>query len=131
MQPIRAFLRDNRRLALGLMALALLIKALIPSGYMLGDKASHVLAVTICGDASGKTMTKQITVPDEGGDHAKVEAKCVWGLLTMAALGGADVLLLAAALVFILKLGFAPPRPTLPSRGSYLHPPLRGPPIFA
>lgn len=132
MQPIRAFLRHYRRLAIGLVVLALLIKALIPSGYMLGDKAGHVLTVTICGDASGQPMTKQIEVPSQGkGDHAKAEATCAWGLLAMAALGGADVLLLAAALAFILALGFRASRPAMLSRRAHLRPPLRGPPAFA
>lgn len=132
MPTLRAFLRDHRRLALGLVVLALLIKALIPSGYMLSDRAGHVLTVTICGDASGQTLTKQIEVPAQGkGDHAKAEATCAWGLLAMAALGGADVMLLAAALAFILALGFAAVRPALPARRSHLRPPLRGPPAFA
>ncbi len=130
MQPIRAFLRHNRRLALGVVVLALLIKTLIPAGYMLSDQ-SHVLTVTICGDASGQTMTKQIAVPAADGDHAKGEVKCVWGLLAMAALGGADLALLAGALAFILALGLAPSRPAPPSRRFHLRPPLRGPPAFA
>lgn len=132
MHALRALLFDNRRLACGLVVLALLIKALIPAGYMLSDKAGHVLTVTICGDASGQSMTKQIEVPSQGkGDHAKVEATCAWGLLAMAALGGADVLLLAAALAFILALGFMASRPALPARRGRLRPPLRGPPAFA
>lgn len=132
MHAVRALLFDNRRLALGLVMLALLIKALIPSGYMLSDKAGHVLTVTICGDASGQTLTKQIEVPSQGkADHAKAEATCIWGLLAMAALGGADVLLLAAALAFILALGFAACSPARPCRRAHLRPPLRGPPAFA
>lgn len=132
MTALRALLFDNRRLALGLVVLALLIKALIPAGYMLSDRAGHVLTVTICGDASGQTLTKQIEVPSQNtGDHAKAEASCAWGLLAMAALGGADVLLLAAALAFILALGFAASRAAPRPRRAYLRPPLRGPPIFA
>ena len=131
MHAVRALLFDHRRLAFGLVVLALLIKALVPAGYMLGDKAGHVLTVTICGDASGQTLTKQIEVPGENGVHAKAEVKCVWGLLAMVALGGADVVLLAAALAFILALGIAASRPAPPSRSAHLRPPLRGPPAFA
>lgn len=135
MHALRAFLRTNRRLALALVALALVIKALVPAGYMLsgplGDGA-RVLTVAICADASGELATKQITVPSDGkSDHAKAEGTCAWGVLAMAALAGADVLLLALALAFILALGLAPRRP--PARGqlTYLRPPLRGPPAFA
>jgi hypothetical protein len=129
---IRAILRTNRRLALGLVVLALVIKALVPAGYMLSDKA-HVLTIAICADASGGPLTQQIVVPSDGksADHAKAEGTCAWGVLAMAALGGADVLLLALALAFVLALGLMPTRPAPPSRGSYLRPPLRGPPAFA
>lgn len=131
MQTLRAFFRHHRRLSLGLLALALVVKALVPAGYMLSDKA-HVLTVAICADASGAGATRQIVLPSDGqSDHAKAEGSCAWGLLTMAALGGADVLLLAGALAFILALGFAPGRPAPPARAVYLRPPLRGPPVFA
>lgn len=135
MPAFRAFFRTHRRLALGLVALALVIKALIPAGYMLsGDpgQGPRVLTVTICGDASGRQLVKQIEVPSKGAaDHAKAEGTCAWGLLAHAALSGADALLLAAALAFILALGFAPSRPAPPAQRSHLRPPLRGPPAFA
>lgn len=135
MDALRAFFRTHRRLALGVLVLAVLVKALVPAGYMLSDK-NHLLTVAICSDASGQLTTKQIEVrasgqaDHAGGDHAKAETTCAWGLLAMAALSGADVLLLALALAFILALGLLPSRPVLPSRGSYLRPPLRGPPAF-
>ena len=136
MHALRALLFDNNRLALGLVVLALLIKALIPAGYMFSDRSGHVLTVTICGDASGQSAIKQIDVPSQGqGDHAKVPgeagATCAWGLLAMVALGGADVLLLAAALAFILALGFTASRLALSARRGRLRPPLRAPPAFA
>lgn len=135
MHAIRAFLQSNRRLALGLVVLALVIKALVPAGYMLGgplgDK-THVLTIAICGDASGGQLTKQIVVPSDGkSDHVKAESTCAWGVLAMAALSGADVLLLALALAFILALGLALRRPAARPQRAHLRPPLRGPPAFA
>jgi hypothetical protein len=132
---IRAFFRTNRRLALGLIALALVIKALVPAGYMLAGPLSggtHVLTVAICGDVSGGPTTREIAVPSDGKqDHAKAEGTCAWGVLGMAALGGADGALLGLALAFILALGLAPARPAARPQRSYLRPPLRGPPAFA
>lgn len=139
MHAVRAFFRTNRRFALALVALALVIKALVPAGHMLsgplggplGDGA-RVLTVAICADASGELATKQITVPSDGkSGHAKAEGTCAWGVLAMAALAGVDVLLLALALAFILALGLAPRRPATRSQRTYLRPPLRGPPAFA
>ena len=132
MPAFRAFFRTHHRLALALVALAMVIKALVPAGYMLSDKA-HVLTIAICADASGGQTTKQIVVPFDGksAEHAKAEGTCAWGTLVMAALGAADVLLLALALAFILALGLAPSRPAPPARAGYLRPPLRGPPAFA
>lgn len=131
MHALRAFFRMHRRLAQGVVVLAVLIKALMPAGFMLSSQA-HVLTVTICSDASDQALTKRIEIPASGkSDHAKAEATCAWGLLTMAALSGADVLLLALALAFILALGLMPSRPAPPACRSYLRPPLRGPPAFA
>jgi hypothetical protein len=132
---LRAFLRTNRRLALALVALALVIKALVPAGYMLGGPmgdGARILTIAICADATGGAVTKQIAVPADGkSDHAKAAGTCAWGVLAMAALSGADVLLLAAALAFILALGLTPSRPVVRLQRSHLRPPLRGPPVFA
>ena len=135
MHALRAFFRTNRRLALALVALALVIKALVPAGYMLGGPlgdGARVLTVAICADASGELATKQIAVPSDGkSGHAKAEGTCAWGMLAMAALGGADLVLLALALAFILALGLAPSRPAARAQRTSLRPPLRGPPALA
>lgn len=132
MAELRSFLRDHRRLAAWLIALALAMKALVPAGYMLGAK-SHVLTVQICADTQGKQLTRTIVVPGENklADHAKSEGVCGWQALAMSAVGGADLALLALALAFILLLGVAPSRPVREPRTLHLRPPLRGPPVTA
>jgi hypothetical protein len=129
---LRSFLRDHRRLAACLIALALAMKALVPAGYMLGATA-HVLTVEVCADSQGKHLTQLIVVPGEStpADHAKSDGPCAWSALGIAALGGADLALLALALAFILLLGFAPTAPAPRSRAHHLRPPLRGPPSLA
>jgi hypothetical protein len=129
---LRALFRTHRHLALALVTLALAMKMLVPSGYMLSDRA-HVLTITICADASGALTTRQVVVPSDGtsGEHAKTEGNCAWAVLATGALGGADVLLLALALAFILALGHSSSRPVPPTRAAYLRPPLRGPPALA
>jgi hypothetical protein len=134
MHHLRALIRDHARLTLVLLALALAVKAVVPAGFMLAAGGDRFLTVTICSDASGTPKQMQIAIPDKqdaGGDHADAGAKaadCAFSGLGHAALGGADPLLLAAALAFILLIGLAP-LPALPGRElSFLRPPLRGPP---
>lgn len=136
MHLLRAFLLRHRAIAIFVAALALCLKAAIPSGYMLGEQA-RVLTVVLCADASGQPMIQRIDLGDAGKSghdvdkHAKGDSVCGYSALSLAALGGADVALLALALVFILALGFAPVATALPAPAAHLRPPLRGPPALA
>ena len=136
MQPLRAFLMRHRAFAALLVAAALCMKLAVPAGYMVGT-GSKVLSIEICADSRGQHLTQQIVIPQTGksadkqAEHAKASASCPYSALSMASLGGADPLLLAAALAFILALGFAPVRAATPRRASNLRPPLRGPPALA
>jgi hypothetical protein len=133
MTGLRAILADHKWLALLLVAVALAMKALVPGGYMLAAQ-SQVITVSICADSSGTHETRQIVVPREGGEkdtvsqHAK-SGPCAFSALGMAGLAGADPVLLALALAFILAVGLAPLAfPVLQAR-AHLRPPLRGPPL--
>jgi hypothetical protein len=133
MDRLRTFFRRHSVLAFGLIALALCLKIVVPSGYMVsGD--SRTFTVQVCHDASGAGQDLQITVPvkssgsDAPGKPAKGE--CPYGALSMATLVGADAFVLALALAFIVALGLAPIRFALAERPSYLRPPLRGPPAL-
>ncbi len=134
MSRFRALIRDHARLALVLLALALAVKAIVPAGFMLSAEGDRFLTVTICSDASGTPQEMQIAIPGKNGagsDHSEGAAKatpCAFAGLGYSALGGADPLLLAAALAFILLIGIAP-LPQLPLRDlPFLRPQLRGPP---
>jgi hypothetical protein len=136
MFALRSLLRTHFRLTMLLVALALLVKAAIPMGYMLGP-SSKTFTVTICADGSGEMQSRAITVPMKPGSHddskdaARSGKACSYSATSMAAIGGADAPLLAMALLFILALGFAPtPRPPL-QQSRHLRPPLRGPPATA
>lgn len=130
MTCFRAFLMSHTRVAALLVALALCVKALVPAGYMLGGEAKTI-TVQICAESLGHPITKQIEVGAKDHGKAKADAPCAFTALTHGALGGADPILLAAALLFILALAFAPLLPPAPSRVHYLRPPLRGPPALA
>ncbi len=132
MQLLRAFFLHHRRMAALLIALALAMKALVPAGFMLGHD-SRVITVQICADALGQQITQKIVLPSShsGDDKAKSDSPCHFSALGHAMLGGADPVLLALALVFILALGFAPVLAPAPRRIAFLRPPLRGPPALS
>ena len=133
MGDIRGFVRSHLGLVLVLLLATLAVRALVPAGMML-DVESRAITVTICADSSGQHLSQTIIIPMHAGhaadahEHAKHDSVCPYSSLTLASLGGVDALLLAAALAFVLTLGFAP------SRIAPLHavhgqrPPVRGPP---
>lgn len=134
MSSLRALTQKYAQLTLLLVALALAVKALVPAGYMIAPAGDRFLTVTICTDASGAPQQMQIAISDQGqkrSDRSEAGDKsqpCAFSGLGHAALGGADALLLAAALAFILLVGFAP-LPASPTRAiPFQRPPLRAPP---
>jgi hypothetical protein len=137
MSSLHAFSHRYAQLTLVLVVLALAVKALVPAGYMISSTGERFLTVTICADASGTPKQMRTAIPDKnetGGDHseaADTSQPCAFSGLGHAALGGADPILLAAALAFILLIGFAPFRATPARDLAFLRPPLRGPPSFS
>jgi hypothetical protein len=137
MSSLRALTHSYARLTLVLVVLALAVKALVPAGYMISSNGERFLTVTICADASGTPKQMRIAIPDKnekGGDHSEAANKsqpCAFSGLGHAALGGADPLLLAAALAFILLIWLAPLTASPARDIAFLRPPLRGPPSFS
>ena len=135
MRALRAILIGRWRIAMLLVAVALSMKALVPGGFMVTAQ-NQTLTISICGDASGEHLTRQIVVPqretsqDRATQHAKTMA-CPFSALDMAGTPGADPFLLALALAFILAIGLAPLVSPILSARAYLRPPLRGPPSVA
>ena len=132
----QTFLRTHARLAMLLVVMTLLVKAVLPVGYML-TPSSKSFTVTICADGSGEMQTRTVTVPVQNGEHddaadqAQSGKGCAYSALSIASTAGADLPLLALALAFILLIGLAPaPRRSI-SNPYYLRPPLRGPPAQA
>tara|TARA_R100001129_G_scaffold93541_1_gene63707 strand:- start:530 stop:940 length:411 start_codon:yes stop_codon:yes gene_type:complete len=136
MQPLRASIREYRHLALALLVLAFLIRAVIPAGFMVSASRDTVLTVTICADASAALKQMELVIPakDPAGDHSDGAAKsqhCAFSSLAKAADSGADPVLLVLAFAFILVLGLAPMQRLAFRPNFHLRPPLRGPPAAA
>lgn len=132
----RALIHNRRSLALLLILCALFMKALVPTGYMVGS-ASKMLTIEVCADGKTPALSRQIVIPmkqglpDPTGEHGKMDGQCAFSSLAMSGLAGADPIQLALALAFILVLGLSAAPLPLPSRTSHLRPPLRGPPAAA
>lgn len=128
----RVFLKEHRWLALWLIATALAAKALVPAGYMLGETGGKTLTMVICDGSGPATMTVDIPMDP---DHAKPsdggKQDCAWSGLGHAMLGGADPVLLLAALAFLLALGFAPAATPVLRPRAFALPPAQGPPTHA
>lgn len=136
MARMRTLLHTHARLAMLLVVMALLVKALLPAGYMLAP-SNKSFTVTICADGSGEMQTRTVTVPVQNGehggkvDHAQSGKGCAYSALSIASTAGADVSLLVLALAFILLVGLAPAPQLSVAIPHHLRPPLRGPPAQA
>lgn len=135
MQGMRRFAFDHRTLAAWIIAAALLVKLLLPQGFMLGADQDRHLIVQLCSGIL-QQQTIAITIPadekskdqGQGQGHDKAGLHCPYTSLGMSVTGGADAPLLALAIAFILALGFGPARPGRRIEAPHLRPPLRGPP---
>lgn len=135
MHRVRAMIDRHRGLALWLVSLALLIKALVPAGYMIGESHTRTFDVIVCADGMGAPIARQIAI--EFDDNGKPAGKhvgggeCAFTALGHGSIAVADLALLAVAPLFILLLGTVAPPSAPAARLTRLRPPLRGPPAAA
>lgn len=160
MTAIRSLIAQ-RHLAALLCVAALLLKLVIPSGYMIGEAQGH-MAVVLCpgtmpvadvmphmpsGDMAMMHGTSHAALPDHvgpdhvgpdhggaghsDGQHSRAEMPCAFAGLSAAALAAVDPIQLVALLAFVLATGFVAVTAIVRSDPSYLRPPLRGPPALS
>lgn len=136
MTALRQHLMRRPVLAAWLVAFALLMKVLVPTGYMFGTSPTGSITIELC-SGYGPVM---VAAPVHGMAHhhgkhdhqGKEMPPCAFSGLSAPSLAGADPLVLAAAIAFIILTVFRiAARYTLPDAPSYLRPPLRGPPAHA
>lgn len=138
----------QRHLAVLLCAATLLMKLLVPTGYMIATDHGR-FAITLCsGTTSGAMamdMPGTIDMPgtmdmpgmhdDTAGhgksnDHGKAEMPCAFTGLSAAVLGPIDPIQLAALIAFVMAIGLTIAVPPGPSQPAFLRPPLRAPPTY-
>lgn len=134
MTRLRRLLFEHRLLCGWLIAAALLMKALVPAGFM-PVASGNTLVLGFC-SGYGPQMMVAVPIPgkaDRSGSDEQAQKHampCVFSGLSMPGLSGVDPVLLVLAIVFVVALAIrtATAIPTIAR--VYLRPPLRGPPLF-
>ncbi len=134
MQAVR-YILVKRYLAMLVCATTLLMKLLVPAGYMVdGDHGRFV--ITICSGTAPAAMTMDMPgvhgdMPDHGrSEGGKAEMPCAFSGLSATPLAPIDPIQLAALIAFVLAIGLVVTVLPAPSRPAFLRPPLRGPPAY-
>jgi hypothetical protein len=129
-RKLRQRLFDRRLLAAGLLAFALLIKLIVPTGYMLSAERGS-LSVELCSGYAPAPAHAMAHHHQPKPQKAVVEMPCAFSALSAPALSSADPVLLAAAIPFISTPALPAPAGLSRSLPDYLRPPSRGPPLPA
>ena len=124
----------RRNLVVLLCTATLLLKLLVPTGYMIGSEHGR-LAIELCsGIEAGPTTVEMggmhgaMTDHGKSKDHGKAEMPCAFSSLSAASLGALDPIQLAALVAFIVAGGLSLNAVPRTVRRTHLRPPLRGPP---
>lgn len=136
MHRLRNQIRQHRVLAAWLLAFALLLKVVVPSGYML-DTAGGTIRMAICSGMGPMKTTMAMAMPGmaDGAAHKhqkdgeKADQPCAFAGLNAHSVAATDPMLLAIAIAFVVALVSRRIAPPLLALGLHLRPPLRGPPV--
>lgn len=138
MQSLRRLLLAHSQLTALICVAALTLRLLFPTGYMITNDHGRV-AITLC---SGFVEQQPFTTMDMPGmdhatqdpgkskEHGKAEMPCAFSGLLAQALGGADPLLLVAALAVVAAMALCALQRAMIISAPYVRPYLRGPPPF-
>lgn len=123
-----------------LCAATLLLRLLVPTGYMIGNDRGQV-AIVACPGVVAPAQPAAVPAMHhaaEGerhehrpGKHDAVEMPCAFAGLSAAMLGAVDPVLLVGLIAFLLRRGFVATRVAMPGAVRHARPPLRGPPALA
>jgi len=134
MQAVRHLLAQ-RHVTMLICAATLLMKLLVPAGYMIGNDYGR-MTITICSGVTPAAMTVDMPEmhgdmadPGKSKDHGKAEMPCVFTGLTMAALNAVQLELLIVALAFTTTSGLRPRSTSVETPRYALLPWPRGPPF--
>jgi hypothetical protein len=150
---IRSLLAQ-RHLAVLFCAAALLLKLLVPTGYMIGQVDGHA-AIILCpgsepvpamapmAHSGAMAMDHGTMIHDrmmrDGGSHGSGhsdedhgrESPCAFAGLAAPALAATDPIQLALLIAFVMAVGLVMPAAPRAAATPHLRPPLRGPPALS
>lgn len=140
MTRLRPHLLRYRWLACWLVGLALLVRIVVPAGYM-PTFTGDTITVELCSGYGPMNMTMarhdmaaMSGMPDrqdKPSEHGKGEMPCGFSGLLAHSLAGTDPILLTLAIAFIVASGFVIVAPSTVTLPNFLRPQLRGPPTAA
>ena len=131
MLMLRRLLSEHRTLAALLVALALLVRALVPAGTM---PQARQIAVSICAESTGQTISRSLTIPAKPDPHSRVQhhdGLCAFSTLAMGASAADHAPALPSPPLVASARYRLPPAMAPPTLALRLRPPLRGPPLQA
>jgi hypothetical protein len=133
MTPLRDYLRDRRHFAMAIVLLALLMRLLLPTGFM-PEVSAGKITIALCTGHGPAAI--EMAMPSSGGHHdqgqtAKHDMPCPFSSGSTHGLAGADPILPAIAIAFVMALSLRPVAIVRIGDAPYLRPPLRGPPLAA
>lgn len=134
MTSFRDLLLRHRALAAWLIAAALLMKVLVPAGYMPVVSAGSITIELCSGFGPEKMMMAMPGMDDHHGqqDHSgKGDMPCGFSGHAPPSLSTADPILLALAIVFVIATVFRIATTSAARAPAFLRPQLRGPPSHA
>lgn len=109
--------------------MALLLKIVVPAGYMVSGDGGRV-TVTLCSGVAPPAMAGHGGMAGHGRsqDHDRVEMPCAFAGLSVPAMGPVDPIVFAGFVAFVMAALLLPVAVPAPCRFPRLRPPLRGPP---
>lgn len=149
MNGFRRLAANHRLLAVLIVAAALMVRILMPVGFMPVVEQGRI-AIIFCsgvepqpsptampgmahpamaGMSHGALAAQSPATPNEPAG-SKADTPCAFASLAMPALSGADPLLLTLALAFLMLLAVGTPSQANLQAAVRLRPPLRGPPAL-
>ncbi|HLU91457.1 MAG TPA: hypothetical protein VKZ46_02625 [Pedomonas sp.] len=132
MTRLRAFFSTRPWLAVWLVAAALLMKVMVPAGFMTSMNGGG-LSVQLCTAYGVQTVVLtpdgQIKSTDASPTEGAMEAPCAFAGHGAPLLSGASPALLAVAIAFILATSLRPVKTAPQLQPFFLRPPAIGPPL--